>query len=380
MTGLSRAQVLTPPGRGAIAVVRLEATREALQEVLERVFTPASAGSPIIGRIGVLKYGRWMEGGTGEDVVLAFVPNGVEIQCHGGPAPVERILDSLAALGVETVSSEIFETGLLWQRELNRALREAVTWKCAEWLLVQREQAWPQALEDWRQFDPATANDEERSRVQSQLEASRAFRPFAERLTRPLQIAVLGRPNVGKSSLTNAILGYERVIAHDQPGTTRDLVCSRFALGGWPVEWVDTAGLREAVGEIEREGIVRARQLAESADLILLVFDASIPPTSDDEELLASFPQAIRVGNKADLPDAWGVQLPADVVRVSCRSGDGVDRLLDQLAERVATELPPDETVLAVGTRLTRALNDLETALNQRDAARWRAVLERLER
>lgn len=380
MTAQSRAQVLTPPGRGAIAVIYLEATREALQGVLERVFTPASAGFPTIGRIGGLKYGRWMEGGTGEDVVLAFVPNGVEIQCHGGPAPVERILNSLAGLGVETSANDIVEAGPSWRRELDRALRESVTWKCAEWLLVQREQAWPRALEDWQQFDPATTNDEERSRVQSQLEDSRAFRPFAERLARPLQIAVVGRPNVGKSSLTNSILGYERVIAHDQPGTTRDLVRSRFALAGWPVEWVDTAGLREAVGEIEREGIVRARQLAESADLILLVIDASVLPTQDDEELLAAFPRAIRVGNKADLPDAWGEQLPGDAVRVSCRTGDGVDRLLDHLAERVATELPPDATVFAVGTELTLALDELETALNQRDSARWRAVLERLER
>lgn len=379
MTGQLRAQVLTPPGRGAIAVIRVEATREALKEVLERVFSPASAGSPIIGRVGGLKYGRWMEGGTGEDVVLAFVPNGVEIQCHGGPAPVARILNSLAALGVETSSSEVIESGPIWQRELDCALREAVTWKCAEWLLVQREQAWPRALKSWQVFDPATANNEEWSRVQSQLETSRAFRPFTERLTRPLQIAVLGRPNVGKSSLTNAILGYERVIAHDLPGTTRDLVRSRFALAGWPVEWIDTAGLREAVGEIEREGIVRARQLAESADLILLVIDASVPPTPDDEELLAAFPRAIRVGNKADLPDAWGAKLPGDAVRISCRTGEGVDGLLDHLTKRVATELPPDETVLAVGVELTRALNELETALNQRDSTRWRAVLDRLE-
>jgi tRNA modification GTPase len=380
MTSQPRAQLLTPPGRGAIAVVYLEAAHEALERILESAFMPAVPTSKMIGRVGGLKYGRWMESCTGEDVVLAFVPNGVEIQCHGGPAPVERILNSLAALGVETSSSEVVESGPLWQRELDHALREAVTWKCAEWLLVQREQAWPRALEDWRQFDPATANDEERSRVQSQLEDSRAFRPFAERLTRPLQIAVVGRPNVGKSSLTNAILGYERVIAHDQPGTTRDLVRSRFALAGWPVEWVDTAGLREAVGEIEREGIVRARQLAESADLILLVFDASIPPMLDDEELLAAFPRAIRVGNKADLPDAWGVKLPGDAVRVSCRTGDGVDRLLDRLAERVATKLPPDETVLAVGPKLAHSLNELETALNQRDSARWRAVVDRLER
>lgn len=380
MTGRSRAQVLTPPGRGAIAVIRLEAAREVLRRIVENAFTPARPGTAILGEVGGLKYGRWIDDGTGEDVVLAFVANGVEIQCHGGPAPVERILNSLAALGVETAPGEVIECGPLWQRELDRALQEAVTWKCAEWLLVQREQAWPLALDQWRNFDPASAQEIERSRVQSQLERSRAFRIFAERLTRPLQIAVLGRPNVGKSSLTNAILGYERVIAHDQPGTTRDLVRSRFALAGWPVEWVDTAGLREAVGDIEREGIVRARKLAESADLVLLVFDASILPTPDDEALLAAFPHAIRVGNKADLPDAWGEQLPGDAVRVSCRTGEGVDGLLESLAERVAIELPPDATVLAVGAELTCALDELETALNQRDSAHWRAVLERLER
>src|SRR5262249_42285045 len=128
--------------------------------------------------------------------------------------------------------------------------------------------------------------------------------PLGAHLTQPWRVVIAGPPNVGKSSLINAILGYERAIVFDQPGTTRDVVTAATALDGWPVELADTAGLPAGVDPLDRAGIERETAQADEADCLLLVFDASQPWTHEHELLIERWPSAIVVHNKHDLVDA----------------------------------------------------------------------------
>ena len=142
--------------------------------------------------------------------------------------------------------------------------------------------------------------------ARQQIEALLAHAATGLHLVRPWQVVVAGQPNVGKSSLVNAIAGYQRAIVHSTPGTTRDIVGVQTAMDGWPVEISDTAGLRETGEKIEQAGIDLARQKILAADLIVLVFDNSLPWSEQDQALVESYPTALRVHNKSDLPRAPG--------------------------------------------------------------------------
>ncbi len=119
-----------------------------------------------------------------------------------------------------------------------------------------------------------------------------------------VNVLILGRPNVGKSSLLNALLGEARAIVTEVPGTTRDTVEELVVLGGFPVRLVDTAGVRDTVDPIEQEGVRRAREKTMAADLVLLVIDASHPLTREDRMAMVLAPpeRTVLVLNKSDLP------------------------------------------------------------------------------
>src|SRR5262249_19550483 len=132
-------------------------------------------------------------------------------------------------------------------------------------------------------------------------------------LTAPWRIVVAGAPNVGKSSLINALAGYARCVVSATPGTTRDVVTTFLAIAGWPIEVADTAGLRTASENLEEEGIGLARRAMRTADLCLWVLDASASPVWPDSRM-----QTMRfVINKVDLEAAWDLDQASDGVQVS---------------------------------------------------------------
>jgi tRNA modification GTPase len=154
-----------------------------------------------------------------------------------------------------------------------------------------------------------------------------------------LTLAIVGRPNVGKSSLFNRLLEQDRAIVTETPGTTRDLVSETASIGGIPVKLCDTAGIRQTAEQVERLGIERSYQAMADADLTLVVIDLAQPVTAEDESLMArAGGRALVVGNKSDLvrgagnwPESQPVPIP-----VSALTGEGIAGLRDAILEAVA--------------------------------------------
>jgi tRNA modification GTPase len=150
-----------------------------------------------------------------------------------------------------------------------------------------------------------------------------------------VKTAIIGRPNVGKSSLLNRLLGEERAIVTAAPGTTRDTVEEKIAVHGVPFHLVDTAGIRETKDAVEAMGIERSRRAMEQADLTLIVIDVSAPVTKDDLRLveITEGRPRILVANKCDLPGkATLSELPQPVVTISAKTGTGIERLHEAMA------------------------------------------------
>lgn len=187
-----------------------------------------------------------------------------------------------------------------------------------------------------------------------------------ERLRDGAEIVILGPPNAGKSSLLNAIARRDVAIVTPEAGTTRDLIEVKLDLGGYPVTLVDTAGLREAEGAVEREGIRRAEARAAAADLVLWVTDVTGVAAE------SPLPGALRIGTKADLIDSADKRSPEGngfSAIVSSTRGTGINELLAMLTAKVATELPPAESPLLTRARHRAAVRDCVEAVQAALAA-----------
>jgi tRNA modification GTPase len=163
------------------------------------------------------------------------------------------------------------------------------------------------------------------------------YSPVGRHLTEPWRVVIAGAPNVGKSTLANALAGYPRSVVAATPGTTRDVVTTRLAIDGWPVELADTAGLRRGTEELERLGIDRAEAAAVRADVCLWVLDSTAIPVWPEEP----WPSLRLVVNKIDLPAAAGFRAPAGALRVSAKTGEGLDDLTAVLANWLVPDPPP---------------------------------------
>lgn len=356
MNGASsgRASLLTPVGRGAVAVVAAEG--EAAFAAIDASFVAANGRLIRQQRAERIVFGHWTNGVHREEViVIRGADVDVEIHCHGGVAAAERVLASLAESGcfIEPWRERLDRTAASTiEAEADMALAQATTRRTAAILLTQRAGALRRAVDRIR--DDLAGNQIESAR--SKLETLLARVPLGLHLTEPWQVAIAGRPNVGKSSLINALVGYQRAIVFDQPGTTRDVLTAETAIDGWPVRLADAAGIRETEDALEAEGVMRARRQLAQADLALWVLDGSElvgdPLQAAQREWFdatgepVGSSQVLAVVNKADLMAAdLGRPASSDVRFVSALTGEGLHELIVRIGQMLAPMPPTDDAV-----------------------------------
>jgi tRNA modification GTPase len=370
------AAIATPIGEGGLAVIRISGNQAT--QVADQVFRPGgkSSCSPTTARTHTIQYGHVVCDQQVIDEVLVSVMRAprtftredvVEITCHGGLLASKAVLDSVLSAGARLAEPGEFTKRAFLSGRLDLAQAEAV----ADLIHARTDLALSaaneqlagklsQKINELRDGLVATLAhveahidfpDEDISpdTLDKLLKRMSDAVKFIERLLRTanegqilrrgVRAAIIGRPNAGKSSLLNHLLGHERAIVSPIPGTTRDTIEETANIRGLPVVFIDTAGLREAGDDLEAEGIRRSHASLQKAELILHVFDASEPLHPNDASQLDEFPQKKRIVvlNKADLASA--VELPAeakaDAVVISCQTGQGIEELKDAIKARL---------------------------------------------
>jgi tRNA modification GTPase len=335
---------LTARGRGAIAVIVVWGPRAI--EVTDSVFRPRQGLRLIDTPRGLLRLGH-IGHGLGDEVVVVVrdeVPPAVEVQCHGGDAAVSLVIETLQTAGArcsDRAQPAAHFADDPFAEDALADLARSQTVATAEILLDQLHGALCGGLvrlKGWIAERP--------ERALAELDVLIRRSEVGLRLVHGWRVAIAGRPNVGKSSIFNALVGFARAIVDPTPGTTRDVVSFTASFAGWPVELADTAGLRDASDHVENLGIERSRHEQQTADLVMLVLDRSQPLDPIDHELIATSPAPIVVGNKSDLPPAWheGDHFAGSraIVTVSAARGDGLDHLIEAIVGRLVPEPPPN--------------------------------------
>jgi tRNA modification GTPase len=394
--GATEVVELTPVGRGAVAVV-LVAGPDALP-IVEQCFAAASGrqiGDMPLQRIA---FGR-VGGADGEEVVVCRRSrDAIEFHCHGGTAAVQALIGRFVQRGCRQLS---------WQDWLRRtvrdpmkaaahiALADAPTARTAAILLDQYHGALANAV---RQITVAIKSANWQQAAEA-IDAVLAYRDVGMHLATPWRVVLAGPTNVGKSSLINALAGFQRAIVSPQPGTTRDVVTTTTAIDGWPVELADTAGIREAMDELESAGIDLAEKTVAGADLVVMVDDATHPFSCTSDQMVSVMlsrlarRRMVRVLNKIDLlpetqtedaarndsSEHWQSQWHLTrVVRTSAVTGQGIEDLIAAIAEALVPHVPAPGAAVPFTAEQLAALESALAAVAAHDAAAGLAALQPL--
>jgi tRNA modification GTPase len=366
------AAISTPIGEGGLAVIRLSGSRALA--VASRCFQGAVAPSEATSH--TLHYGKIQRAGKIVDEVMLAVLRApktftredmVEISCHGGVLPAKLVLDTLLEGGARLATPGEFTKRAFLNGRIDLAQAEAV----ADLIHARTELALDAAneqlagklsrrieklrddlvqtlahIEAHIDFPDEDIAPDTREALTARLERGLAFMEELLRtadegqiLRRGIRAAIIGRPNAGKSSLLNQLLGHERAIVSPIPGTTRDTIEETANIRGIPVVFVDTAGLREANDPLEAEGIRRSHESLARAELVLLVLDAAESFSLKDRSRLDQLAgkRCILVVNKIDLPRKLQLENSPGIptIEVSCESGAGLEALKDAIKNAV---------------------------------------------
>ena len=380
------AAIATARGPGGIAIVRLSGPRAG--EILEGLFSPAKPRDFFESHR--LMYGRVLdERGAAIDEVMAVLMRApstytredvAEIHCHGGAVCARAVLARALALGARMAQPgeftkraflngriDLSEAEAVMQliganseaaarasvRQLEGGVSGFVRQVSAQLTgllaLIEASTDFPDEVEE-----EAAAAQIVAKATEIVAEIRRRCDPRGARIVREgASIVLAGRPNVGKSSLMNALLDQERAIVTDIPGTTRDVLTERIVIGGVLAEISDTAGQRETDDPIERIGVDRARRATDGADVVLIVIDAAEPLSNEDAALLREADdRAVVCLNKADLAPAVTLSDIADrtdaaALELSARTGEGVGALIAALAARIGADREQDGLLVA---------------------------------
>ena len=372
--------IATPPGRGGIGVVRLAGPEaRAIALPMLRLKHDLEPGRAVFAELVEPDSPRSAEARQRiDEVVVTYFAKAhsyttddvVEISAHGSPVVLHHIVELALAHGARLAepgefTMRAFLNGRidLTQAEAVRDLIESQTLYQAKVAAQQLEGALSRRLQpikqklveliavleagiDFAEDDvsvlPAEQILERMANVRAPLEQLAESFAYGKIVHQGLTLAIVGRPNVGKSSLFNRLVERERAIVTATPGTTRDLVSETVAIGGIPVKLVDTAGIRHALDEAESIGIRKSMEALADADLVLVVFDASQPAAAEDLELLSKVGQqpTVLVENKADLQSSqFSVSgSPLTRVRTSALTGSGIPELRAEILRHIGGE------------------------------------------
>jgi len=396
--------ISTPPGQGAIGILRLSGP--AVQDIARALFhssRPGFAGlKPHRMHHGLL---RGAGGGFIDDALAVFMPGPgsftgedvLEFHCHGGSAILRRVVEECLAAGARLAAPGEFSKRAFLNSRLDLTQAEAIMELVGAPTAVALELAGTKleghlalrvrklrgGLERLRvQLCVAVDFPEDEVECLAPAELADGITDVREaiaglasnydrgRCWREGALVVLaGQVNAGKSSLMNAILGINRAIVTDIPGTTRDYLEESVQLDGLPVRLVDTAGLRESRDSVEMLGIERSRELMDRADLVLLVIDSELGPGAEDLDLAARVDNLLVVANKMDLAGdgvAWLAEAPwkdREVCRLSAKFGQGMPGLLAAIRRIVAGSGAPEAGALVPNLRQHDALIRAEAEL-----------------
>ena len=323
-------------------------------EFLSQLFRPIN-NRPYSSSKRKIVYGTWIS--TEEDlVVFRRGDEHFEIHCHGGSTAAAAIIHSLQDKGCTEVAPDVFLQVFVsaWETSSQSALANAPTIRTAE-ILLRQSKLLPAAISKIREWMKSGDQVQALAEIESMLK----WAEFGIHLTAPRSIVLCGQPNVGKSSLINAIVGFQRAIVHHAPGTTRDVVSQSTAIDGWPVILKDTAGIRESSDAIEAQGIEKARAEIEAANLKVCVFDGTTSWSDSDQELTESIQPDLIVFNKTDLQSANVAPSRPAGLETSATTGQGMDELISQVGDLLVPELPPMDQAIPVSTRQRDQLREI---------------------
>ena len=376
----------TPLGRSALAIVRIDGPRsgeilaslsgESLPDVRHSALTHLRHDGELLDECLAVRFAA-PHSFTGND--------SVELTLHGNPLLVERVIAACVSLGARMAEPGEFTERAVLNGKLDlvqaesiadlinarTALQAKLSLSNLEGTLSRKAAAVrEELLYVISRLEAALDFSEEgyefitRAEASSRLMAARAevlaladtFRR-GRATTAGLSAVILGRPNAGKSTLLNRLVGSDRAIVTPIPGTTRDIVRETIEIGGLPVTLADTAGLRESADVVEGIGIERAREAGRTADLVLYLVDATSGLAEEDQRELASLSSVLLVYTKADLAEA-----PAGALAISAKTDRGIDELLRRLDSEVRERFAAPEGAL-VNERQRNAVAECASAL-----------------
>src|ERR1044072_7172184 len=403
------AAIATPPGEGSIAVIRVSGV-DAEQIVARIFFRPVNKDSKLQshrlyhGTVRDPKSARAVDevllvimrhpkSYTGEDVI--------EIHCHGGAFVTRRVLQLVLSEGARQAEPGEFTKRAFLNGRLDLSQAEGVldlirarTESSAALALEQASGNLSQWVEELRsdllnvlvQVEAAIDFPEEEIELLKRRELTQEVSALTDKIStisdtyawtrlfrEGAKVCICGRPNVGKSSLLNALIGEDRVIVTPVAGTTRDVIESSINLDGLPVALWDTAGIRETADEIERIGVHLARDYLEKSDARIIVIDGSLPLSSEDKELVIAGDQAkgLIAINKSDLPasldehDLKSLVCQTRYCRVSAKTGGGIFELKQALRSLILDKEIESSPVAITNLRQRSALPRAEYALRR---------------
>ena len=403
--------VATPPGRGGIGVVRIAGPEaKAIAAPMLRLSRDLEPGHAVFGEL-IDPCGTDEPCGAGapareksriDEVVVTYFakPHSyttddiIEISAHGSPVVLQRIVDlalaaraRLAEPGEFTMRAflngridlaqaeavrDLIESQTLYQAKiaaqqlggsLSKTLQPVKT-RLIE--LIAQLEAGIDFAEDDVSILPGERITAMISEIASPLRELASSFDYGRIVHEGFTLAIVGRPNVGKSSLFNRLIERERAIVTAAPGTTRDLVTETVSIGGIPVKLVDTAGIRRALDEAESIGIRKSKEALAEAGLVLVVIDSSQPVSAEDRELLAQLDgrNAIAVLNKSDL---GGQECELQGLRTSATTGQGISELRQHLLTKIGGR--EQESAMLTNVRQQKLVEDSLAALAAADKA-----------